>query len=142
MYITDIVINEKNVDKTLSRQNDRINKIDLEIDKLKNYLNKKGKIIYISDTTTTIEPNIVYLYEKANPISELNITLAEAEKEIINEYTVKFIANVDDMVLRINSSSEIDLKWHNEPKILKDKIYTLSISVAGQYQEAVLSYAE
>ena len=73
MYITDIVINDKNenIEKALNRHKEQIKKIDKKLDSLLNIINEKGEIeIYnsIDELPTTGKENILYICEVENKI--------------------------------------------------------------------------
>lgn len=106
---------------------------------------KQDKAVVVSVTSTTInaEPDKIYIFNKENSISELNITLTNIKADTDNEFVIKFISAIEDMPITItDNGGNSNVLWHNEPKILAEKAYTLAISVIGGYKEAVLSYAE
>ena len=107
--------------------------------------NKQDKTVVVSVTNSTInaEPDKIYIFNKENSISELNITLTNIKADTGNEFVIKFISAIEDMPISItDNNGGNDVLWHNEPKVLKGKAYTLAISIADGYKEAVLSYAE
>ena len=107
--------------------------------------NKQDKAVVVSVTSTTInaEPDKIYIFNKENSISELNITLTNIKADTDNEFVIKFISAIEDMPITItDNGGNSNVLWHNEPKILAEKAYTLAISVISEYKEAVLSYAE
>ena len=95
-----------------------------------------------TNTTLTAKPGQIYVYAKSSPISALDITLAKIEVGKGNEYTIKFTPAVDDMPITITDNTADNILWHNEPKVIAGKAYTLCINITGEYKEAVLSYAE
>lgn len=107
--------------------------------------NKQDKAVVVSveETTINAEPDKIYIFNKENSISKLNITLTNIKEDTDNEFVIKFISAIEDMPITItDGSGNGNILWHNEPKVLKEKAYTLAISIVGGYKEAVLSYAE
>ena len=100
---------------------------------------------YNSDTvnarTISLSPNKTITVNQGE-IQKLDVELTEALKGKENEYIIKFIPAIDDIPITISDGTTDNIKWHNEPKILAGKAYTLCISIVGEYKEAVLSYAE
>ena len=106
---------------------------------------KQDKAVVVSVTSTTInaDPDKIYIFNKENSISELNITLTNIKEDTDNEFVIKFISAIEDMPITItDNGGNSNVLWHNEPKILAGKAYTLCINIVGEYKEAVLSYAE
>lgn len=106
---------------------------------------KQDKIAIVSAVKPALqaEPDKIYIFNKENSISELNITLTNIKADTGNEFVIKFVSAKEDMPISItDNNGGNDVLWHNEPKVLKGKAYTLAISIVGEYKEAVLSYAE
>lgn len=95
-----------------------------------------------TNTTLTAEPGQIYVYAKSSPISVLDITLTDVKNNKGNEFTIKFTPAVDDMPITITDNTADNILWHNEPKVIAGKAYTLCINITGEYKEAVLSYTE
>lgn len=107
--------------------------------------NKQDKAVVVSveETTINAEPDKIYIFNKENSISELNIILTNIKADTGNEFAIKFISAIEDMPITItDNGGNSNVLWHNEPKILAGKAYTLCINIVGEYKEAVLSYAE
>lgn len=96
----------------------------------------------VTNTSLSAEPGQIYVYAKSVPISSLDVTLTEIKSSKGNEFTVKFTPAIDDMPISITDNTSDDILWHNEPKVIAGKAYTLCINITGEYKEAVLSYAE
>ena len=93
----------------------------------------KPTIVTATETTTTIQPNTIYEYGE---VAELNLTLADT----VGSYEVIFESGETATVLSLTSQKS--LLWHNEPVVLPNKVYVLSVEVGSVYARAVLSYAE
>lgn len=93
----------------------------------------KSTITTATATTATIQPNRIYEYGE---VAELNLTLADT----VGSYEVVFESG--DIATILSLTSTKSLLWHNEPVVLPNKVYVLSVEVGTTYARAVISYAE
>ena len=121
-------LDEKLGDEETAREN-----VDNELKEQINTKQDKPTIVSATETTATILPNATYEYGE---VSSLDLTLSDE----VGSYEVIFESGNTATVLSLTSSK--NLLWHNEPVVLPDKVYTLSIEVGTTYARAVLSYAE
>lgn len=107
--------------------------IEDSITELQTSKQDKPTISTAAGTTATIYPDIIYEYGE---VAELNLSLVDAT----GNYEVIFESGETATVLSLTSTKS--LLWHNEPVVLPNKIYVLSVEVGTTYARAVLSYAE
>lgn len=107
--------------------------IEDSITELQSGKQDKPTITTATETTATIQPNTIYEYGE---VAELNLTLADT----VGSYEVVFESGETATVLSLTSTKS--LLWHNEPVVLANKVYVLSVEVGTTYARAVLSYAE
>lgn len=93
---------------------DKANKSDLD------ELATKEKVQLMTETTASIAPNILYVWGE---VAELNITLAEGEEGVVNEYMVQFTSGDTAATLTLPDS----IVWMSAPNIQSNKTYQLSI---------------
>lgn len=115
----------------------------IELEALVQNKQDKAVVVSVKETTINAEPDKIYIFSKENSISELNITLSNIKADTNNEFVIKFVSAAEDMPISIvDNNGNNDVLWHNEPKVIAGKVYTLAISIVGEFKEAVLSYAE
>lgn len=81
---------------------------------------KKEEIKQVTETTASISPNILHVWGE---VAELNITLADGEKDVVNEYMVQFTSGATATTLTLPDS----IVWMSSPSIKANKTYQLSI---------------
>lgn len=80
----------------------------------------KEKVQNMTETTASIAPNILHVWGE---VEELNITLAEGEEGVVNEYMVQFTSGATATTLTLPDS----IVWMSSPNIKANKTYHLSI---------------
>lgn len=93
------------------------NKADMSA--LDNFATKE-EIKQMTETTVSIAPNILHVWGE---VTELNITLAEGEEGVVNEYMVQFTSGATATTLTLPDN----IVWMSAPSIQANKTYQLSI---------------
>lgn len=86
---------------------------------LENYATKE-EVKQMTETTAVIAPNILHVWGE---VAELNITLANGEDGVVNEYMVQFASGATATTLTLPDS----IVWMSAPNIQANKVYQVSI---------------
>lgn len=88
-------------------------------EQLDNYATKE-EVKQMTATTASIAPNILHVWGE---VAELNITLADGEEGVVDEYMVQFTSGATATTLTLPES----IVWMSAPNIQANKIYQISI---------------
>lgn len=86
---------------------------------LNNYATKE-KVKQMTETTASITPNILHVWGE---VAKLNITLADGEDGVVNEYMIQFTSGATATTLELPDN----IQWMATPIIQANKTYQLSI---------------
>ena len=80
----------------------------------------KEELKQMTETTASIAPNILHVWGE---VASLDITLADGEEGVVNEYIVQFTSGETATTLTLPDS----IVWMSAPSIQANKTYQLSI---------------
>lgn len=83
-------------------------------------INTEMPIVDQSATTTTIQPNVLNVWGE---VASLDITLADGEDGVVNEYLVQFTSGSTATTLTLPD----DIAWMSAPNVQANKTYQISI---------------